>query len=529
MDPAVDTPLLVERLDRSKFEPDHYITIPASDSTSFFPSWGSQATTHNNSLRFRNPWPSWHTPTRAEVWEHLQWGEDQDTTIQLATSHLDTLPTPPQPPPDKRPRFGDVNNWPNSIGAKASRLLGIQEPDFSFGPLSQNARAKVTWLGHASMLVQFPPLDTTKSNARPIRCLFDPMFSMRCSPNQSAGPIRSYPPPCSVEALPTIDAVFISHNHYDHLDYDTIMAIWKQNKDVVRFFVPMGNKKLFIEYGIRESQVTEMDWWECATLVPQISSIPSKKLKVWCTPAQHSSSRFGVGNNATLWSSWYLECCNPDPAQTPYRVFVAGDTGYQFHASPSWPPSPNTDTQERKSTIDEPDETFPACPAFAEISERIGAPNLLLMPIWVGATFSYLRSLVPFPDWMSPFPRHAVGLAAANHMPPWDAVKVMKLMTDRKAESPPLQNREGNGPGENRPPIAIAMHWGTFVTDPVEVFKTLGQLEWACKQQGVRFARSLPGSKSDGGGDGVVAEEPHGGSSQEPYFLALNHGQSVYT
>lgn len=343
------------------------------------------------------------------------------------------------------------------------------------------------------MLVQLPPL---KENGRPIRCIFDPIFSNRASPSQAAGPIRSYPPPCKIESLPPIDVYMLSHNHYDHLDYETVMSLWRFNQDWIRFVVPLGNKQWFVECGVDVDRVTELDWWDSV----QLSQPGSERLKITCTPNQHNSGRSTFDADTTLWSSWYVE----HPSPKPYRVYFAGDTGFQFHPSPTWPPAPPSEKEKPKKQKkqDAEDDQFPSCPAFEEIAERLGAPHLLLLPVAVGATFSFLRSYVPLPDAISPFPRHSPGLTAANHMPPWDAVRVFRLMT-AKAD-----------PDSDRAPVALAMHWGTFVPDRVEILKTLGSLEWACDQHGVRFGRSLGG----------FTEEPAG-----PVFLALNHGQSVST
>ncbi|KAK3342593.1 beta-lactamase superfamily domain-containing protein [Neurospora tetraspora] len=502
---------------------------------SYLPSWdpspGKSRPTSNAETKtiagFRNPWPSWYTPTRSQVWDHLGWGEDQDPCVDLAASHLCGSPvTDNLPEKSKRPRFSDVKDWPDSPGAKAARLLRIEDPDFSFDS-STSPHAKVTWLGHAGVLVQLPPLDDAKES-RPIRCLFDPIFSMRCSPSQRAGPIRAYPPPCRVQDLPPIDAVFISHNHFDHLDYDTIMAIWENSKETVRFFVPLGNRLWFVGCGISEERVTEMDWWDSATLSsPQgEESSTTQSLQIWCTPAQHSSGRAGNDANSTLWSSWYLRRQGSD--SSTYRIFFAGDTGYQFHGSPDWPPGPPLKKNTQKPNTQETDDTeYPPCPAFAEIRDRLGPPNLLLLPVAVGSTYSYLRSLVPLPDWISPFPRHSAGITAGIHMPPWDAVRVFKLMTEL-----PDKDTTSEGTGERpdsekfsnpHPPVAIAMHWGTFVTEGVEVLKTLGQLEWACQQQGVHFDRSLPVSDKEGGTDEAGCRSRKG----VLVFVALNHGQSV--
>jgi L-ascorbate metabolism protein UlaG (beta-lactamase superfamily) len=452
------------------------------------------------------------------MWDSFQWGEDDDGCMELAASHLADDLTPRKPEKSKRPAFSDIHDWPASLGAKAARLLRIEEPDFTF---PADTRAKATWLGHAGVLVQLPSLDSQVN--RPVRCLFDPMFSARCSPSQFAGPIRSYPPPCKVEDLPPIDIVCISHNHFDHMDYDSIMSVWRHSQDSVRFFVPLGNKRWLLDWKIPADRIVEMDWWNSAELTAPSPTSSTGTLRVHCTPAQHNSFRSTGDADSDLWSSWYLEFLPAaSTTQTPYRVFFAGDTGYQFHPSPSWPPSPNNPTPENYTGKE--DEKFPACPAFAEIRDRIGPPNLLLLPISVGATFAYLRSFVPLPDWINPFPRHSAGVTGANHMPPWDAVRVLKVMTERADDQHIKDGKVGEGEGggggegeEKEAPVAVAvaMHWGTFVTDPAEVLRTLGALEWACQKQGVRFGRGLgkDGEARDGG--------------REPWFVAVDHGGSV--
>jgi L-ascorbate metabolism protein UlaG (beta-lactamase superfamily) len=455
------------------------------------------------------------------MWDSFQWGEDDDDCMELAASHLADDPTPRKPEKSKRPAFRDINDWPNSLGAKAARLLRIEDPDFTF---PTDTKAKVTWLGHAGVLVQLPSLDSQVN--RPVRCVFDPMFSARCSPSQFAGPIRSYPPPCKVEDLPPIDIVCISHNHFDHMDYDSILSIWRHSRDSVRFFVPLGNKRWLLDWKIPADRIIELDWWDSADLTAASPAPSTSTLKVHCTPAQHNSFRSAGDANTDLWSSWYLERLPPatgPQTQTPYRLFFAGDTGYQFHPSPSWPPSPSNPTLDTSHE----DEKFPACPAFAEIRDRIAPPNLLLLPISVGATFAYLRSFVPLPDWINPCPRHTAGVTGANHMPPWDAVRVLRVMTETgRGKDDDPEDGEGSGEegegggGEGFGPVAVAMHWGTFVTDPAEVLRTLGGLEWACQTQGVRFGRGSPSS-----GEGPGSGGSHRGT--EPWFVAVNHGGSV--
>ncbi len=240
---------------------------------------------------FRNPWPSWHKPTQTETWEALRWGQDDDSCIQLAASHLPSSP-PLKPESDRRPNFSDIDDWPRSTGAQAACLLRVQEPDFAFDPAVD--RAKVTWLGHAGILLQLPPL---REAGEPVRCLFDPIFSMRSSPTQAAGPVRAYPPPCPVQSLPPVDALFISHNHYDHLDHDTIMSLWRSNQPRMRIFVPLANLQWFVDCGIPADRITELDWWDSVAL--EDAGPESKSLKISCTPAQHSSGRSGFDSDST--------------------------------------------------------------------------------------------------------------------------------------------------------------------------------------------------------------------------------------
>ncbi|EAQ85305.1 hypothetical protein CHGG_09319 [Chaetomium globosum CBS 148.51] len=77
-----------------------------------------------------------------------------------------------------------------------------------------------------------------------------------------AGPIRSYPPPCTAEDLPPIDVVCISHNHFDHMDQTSLMSIWRYSRNTVRFFAPLGNKRFLLEWGIPDDRIIELDWWD---------------------------------------------------------------------------------------------------------------------------------------------------------------------------------------------------------------------------------------------------------------------------
>lgn len=202
----------------------------------------------------------------------------------------------PETVPDYRPDY-----------ARPDRALIDYPPD---------GAVTVTWVGHATFLVQLQGLNL----------LTDPVFSERCSPVAFAGPRRVARPGLALDELPPIDAVLLSHNHYDHLDLASVRAL-----EGARFFVPLGHRDWFAARGI--DRVTEMDWWQNAAL---------GDVRVHCVPAQHFSGR-GVGDrNRSLWSGWVVEAA-------PGNLYFAGDTGY--------------------------------APLFSEIGERLGPMRLALIPI----------------------------------------------------------------------------------------------------------------------------------------------------
>lgn len=483
----------------SGLQPAHHVPIASCAWASYVPSLPlvkKSSTVSGKACEiasFRNPWPSFHRATKQELWQSLEWGEDSDPAIDLAASHI-------------RPGSSHITR-----PQQAAQLLRTQKPDFSFDAAS-GQRAKTTWLGHAGVLLQLAPLAPGGS---PVRIIFDPIFSQRSSPSQYVGPIRCYAPPCTLEDLPPIDLLLISHNHFDHLDYDTVMALWRLNKKHMRVVVPLKNAQWFISSGVPAECVTEMDWWESATFTEKGSAAGHMQLKVSCTPAQHSSVRDGQDENSALWAGWFLTYSpiqnnNGSSSSTSYRVFFAGDSGYQCHVDPAWPPKPPASTTHQNlvdSTVDkipDPDhitpEKYPPCPVYTEIAARFGSPDLVYLPVALGATWAYIRSFFSnyVPPSAVPVPRHSAGITGGIHMPPWDAVRVFRDL------------RTGVGA---RAPVAVAIHWGTFVTEPVEILKTLGHLEWACYNQGITFARMLE--------DGGVEKEG------DPVFVALNHGQSI--
>lgn len=154
-------------------------------------------------------------------------------------------------------------------------------------------------LGHASILIRFGS----------DYWLIDPVFSKRASPFSWAGPKRFHKPPISLKNLPEIRGVIISHNHYDHLDKKTVKFL----KDKVEFFIlPLKLSEKLASWGVEESKLTELDWWEDKEV---------NDIDIVATPAQHFSGRGLFDGDKTLWNSYVITYKNR-------RLFFSGDSGY---------------------------------------------------------------------------------------------------------------------------------------------------------------------------------------------------------
>ncbi|MFL6665424.1 MAG: MBL fold metallo-hydrolase [Rhizobacter sp.] len=160
---------------------------------------------------------------------------------------------------------------------------------------------RATWLGHSTVLIEIDGL----------RVLTDPVWGPRASPSRLAGPKRFQPVPIALRALPPVDLVVLSHDHYDHLDYPTIRELATHSR--VPFVTSLGVGAHLEAFGIAPERITELDWWETHTL-------PGAELAVTAAPSQHFSGRGLKDRNATLWSSMVI--------RTPkHAVFFSGDTG----------------------------------------------------------------------------------------------------------------------------------------------------------------------------------------------------------
>ena len=167
----------------------------------------------------------------------------------------------------------------------------------------QQTGLSATWIGHATVLLKLGGLTI----------LTDPMFSERAFAVQFAGPRRKVPPALQVHELPRIDVVLISHNHYDHLDRHSILALNRQAGGPPLFLVPLGLKPWLEEQGV--SHARELDWWDKTELAG---------VQLHLVPVQHWSARSLNDRMRTLWGGWMLKAGGQQAGQ----VFFAGDTGY---------------------------------------------------------------------------------------------------------------------------------------------------------------------------------------------------------
>ena len=169
---------------------------------------------------------------------------------------------------------------------------------------NQDDEMRITWLGHSSVLIQ---IDGTS-------ILTDPMFGKRASPLPFGGPARfSSQLPLSPDDVPHLDAIVISHDHYDHLDYKSIRQLHERTD---HFFVPLGVSAHLKRWGVDPQKIIELDWWEGAKL--------GERVELTAAPARHFSGRGLNDRNKTLWASWIIKGANE-------RIYFSGDSGYGDH------------------------------------------------------------------------------------------------------------------------------------------------------------------------------------------------------
>lgn len=203
----------------------------------------------------------------------------------------------------------DTVEWPERIAIK----------NYPFRQIAPNEKVSATFINHATFLLQFQGLNV----------LTDPVYSERTSPYTFAGPKRAKEPGMPFDTLPPIDVVIVSHNHYDHLDIETLKNLDKKFHPL--FLVPLGDEVHLGKAGIQN--VKALDWWE---------EVRVKDVRFIFAPAQHWSARSLWDKNECLWGSFMID-------NGAIKVYHAGDTGLGPH--------------------------------FKDIKSRLGAPDIALLPI----------------------------------------------------------------------------------------------------------------------------------------------------
>tara|TARA_R110002003_G_scaffold55_5_gene4957 strand:- start:1731 stop:2693 length:963 start_codon:yes stop_codon:yes gene_type:complete len=317
--------------------------------------------------------------------------------------------------------------------------------------------------------------------------LFDPVFEDCCAPINFKSLRRYTPPPCEIEDLPTVDVVVISHSHYDHLSYPTVLRI-KEKFPSAHFFAPLGNKQWFEKCGVRN--VTELDWWETRDVklaaAPgekdrSVSVTPSSSTEdrnddivatIGALPCQHVSARSPFDKNKTLWASWSVESGGskvyfagyvspfPFPKHAPSHFFSNTNPHPKRHRLPLRPaPPPDTDDYGPAFAH------LPVCPAFAQIGAHRGPFDLGLIPI--GAYE----------------PRY---MFSGMHADPRDSANIFVDTRCRRA---------------------LGMHWGTWVLTEEDVLepprKLAEALRWKGLGEEVFRVCDLGESREFESGDGV--------------------------
>jgi N-acyl-phosphatidylethanolamine-hydrolysing phospholipase D len=304
-------------------------------------------------------------------------------------------------PAHHRPGGGFRNPWPSAQmhgfldflkWSLIERRRNLRRPDPDPSAFTRVAPAysvprgapdlfTITWVGHTSFLIQIAGLNL----------LTDPVWSDRASPVQFAGPRRWVPPAVDFDRLPPIDAVILSHDHYDHLDSSTVSRL-AERYPAAKWYAPLGVGDFLRRQGARD--VIERDWWEESAL---------GDLRLTCLPAQHFSGRTLGKRNSTLWCGWALRT-------EDNSLFFAGDTALH--------------------------------PEYGSIATRCGPFDVAILPIgayeprwFMGSVHMNPEDCIDAVDQLETGQHGARLVMAAAH---WGTFK----LTDEPMDEPPARMRE---------------------------------------------------------------------------------------
>ena len=409
--------------------------------TSWFDSDGYPRTARDPVTgRFVNPWSSESTNGQHSLADIWRWRVEH----RLSRSEEDLLP--PAAAASSSEVFGDCGGDDDALEHIRRTIYGETESKegcqsstagsnttATLDPPTGKDCIKLTWLGHSTSLVQMGGF----------AILTDPMFSNRASALQFVGPARYTKPALRVEELPPIDAVLISHDHYDHLDYNSVLDL-VESKKVKHWVVPLGLKAWLIDHTDLDSDcIVELEWWQSAKFVKdegcageirltatercfeqnseEVKSDDGNpdeilQMTITCTPSQHWSSRSPFDRNRRLWCSFAVrtEETGPWGTSNPLNFFFAGDTGLP-----------------------------PKFPLHQQIGDRLGPFDLSAIPIGAYAPSFFMRD---------------------SHVDPREAFAIHRAIRSRQS---------------------VGIHWGTFALADERYDEPPRLLKKAVREHGV--------------------------------------------
>lgn len=291
-----------------------------------------------------------------------------------------------------------------------NEVLEVEQPNFSETEVNG---LWYTWLAHATVLVRL----------HGVNIITDPVFGKRLSPNSFIGPSRVTELPCKVDELPKIDIVVISHDHYDHLEAETVRKIGENNPDAA-WYVPLGIDKLLEKFGVRSENITPMTWGQSGKKTIFVEKDEKRDVTITCMPSQHWGCRGMKFSVASTIMRWSLGCSvHADAFERLWSSWAITINGETFFFTGD-------------SGICKKE--------FIKIGLKFD--NICLAAIGIGCYE---------PRWFM----------RSQHMSPIDAVKTFLYL---KAK------------------LGLPMHWGTYVTDATEQFlEPAKELEEALEKENI--------------------------------------------